>query len=116
MARRCNTMGWETRKGRGRYYTRSRRVRGRVVREYVGCGELASLAAQLDALEREERNTRAAALRTYCERADTAEEALGEFSALVDALAEGALLAGGYHQHHGGEWRRKRDGGQETRP
>ena len=33
-------MGWE----RGRYYTRSKKVNGRVVREYVGTGQLAALA------------------------------------------------------------------------
>jgi hypothetical protein len=30
-------MGWD----RGRYYTRSRKVNGRVVREYVGTGPVA---------------------------------------------------------------------------
>ena len=44
-------MAWE----RGRYYTRSRKVNGKVLREYIGRGIAGQLAARLDALVREER-------------------------------------------------------------
>ena len=44
-------MGWD----KGRYYTRSKRVNGRVVREYVGSGVFGQLAEQLDLIERETR-------------------------------------------------------------
>ncbi len=41
-------MGWESRKNVERYYTRSRRVNGRVLREYVGTVIVAQLAEKLD--------------------------------------------------------------------
>jgi hypothetical protein len=42
---------WERRQRGGHYYTRSHKVYGRVVREYVGTGPLAKLAAETDAEE-----------------------------------------------------------------
>src|SRR5438552_3290676 len=41
-------MAWE-RRGKAKYYTRSRRVRGRMVRDYLGIGRLGEMAAELDA-------------------------------------------------------------------
>ncbi len=49
-------MAWESRTGtERRYYTRSRKIRGRVVREYVGRGSKAEIEAALDQERREER-------------------------------------------------------------
>jgi hypothetical protein len=48
-------MSWETRERGGRYYTRSRRVNGKIEREYIGTGFLAEMASELDRLDREHR-------------------------------------------------------------
>jgi hypothetical protein len=98
-------MGWD----KGRYYTRSKKVNGRVVREYIGTGRVAELAAEIDALQREERQLESLARRE--EKAeltalDTTFEALTE---MTDLVARAALLAAGYHQHKRGEWRKKRE-------
>ena len=105
-------MGWETRERGGQYYTRSRRVGGRVVREYVGCGPLAELAASLDEAGRRER----AAARERARRAEArdapAVAALAELGRLLDGLAAAFLIGAGYRRHHRGEWRRRRDGNE----
>jgi len=103
-------MGWD----RGRYYTRSKKVNGRVAREYVGTGHLAELIARLDALEREERRLKAESLRR--EKAGLAPDA--ELIALIettDLLARAALLAAGFRRHNRGEWRKRREQGEDRR-
>ncbi|SRR6266498_1697927 len=98
-------MGWE----RGRYYTRSRKVNGRVVREYVGTGRVAELVAQMDALEREKRRLEALELRQ--EKAELA-DLDANLTALIettDLVARAALVAAGFHQHKRGEWRKRRE-------
>jgi hypothetical protein len=108
-------MGWETRQRGGRYYTRSRKVNGRVVREYVGTGRFADLAAAQDVAEREERSVAMASLRKEQERLAPAEMALAELDVVVEDLARAALVGAGYHRHHRGAWRKRRHGdGQAT--
>ena len=107
------TIGWETRKGRGAYYTRSRRVGGRVVREYVGSGELAVLAAEWDRGAREERQAEAARWHERKAQDAALEAKLDEACRLADLLAEAVLLAAGYHRHHHGEWRKRRGKAKE---
>lgn len=102
-------MGWETRNGRGRYYTRSRKVNGRVVREYVGNGVSAELYARLDALDRERRAEETEARRLDWERSRERESQLDALCILTDLLVARSLQAAGYHKHKRGEWRRRRE-------
>lgn len=54
-------MGWEYRGPYGPYCTRSRRVGGRVVREYIGGGEVGAAIALLHAQKRAARAEKRAA-------------------------------------------------------
>ncbi len=105
-------MGWETRQGRGRYYTRSRKVQGRIIRDYVGTGLVAELAAQHDAEERAQRHAEHARLQHEAEQWATTTAPLRQLSQLLDGLTAAALIAAGYHQHHRGAWRKRRHGTQ----
>ena len=98
-------MGWE----RGRYYTRSKRVNGRVVREYVGAGEVAALVAQMDALERQKREVERNALRAERAEVEALDAPLDRLDDLAELLAHAALVVTGFHQHKRGEWRRRRE-------
>ena len=96
-------MGWE----KGRYYTRSRKVNGRVVREYVGAGKIGVLAAQLDAIERERREYEREVWRIEREGIEAFDETIAKVCQMADIIAQAAMLAAGFHCHRG-EWRRRR--------
>lgn len=101
-------MGWITR-GNCRFYVRSVRRGRRTLHEYYGTGAEAELAAALDAERRRRREAdrAGAAGRKAAWRAAVAP--LDRLAAVTDLLARAVLLAGGYHQHHQGQWRRRRD-------
>src|SRR5712692_3340539 len=97
-------MGWD----KGRYYTRSKKVNGRVVREYVGAGEIGILAAQLDAIEMAERVERRTEERAKREELEALDNSIAELDGLTNLLAHAALYAAGFRRHHRGEWRKRR--------
>ena len=101
-------MAWETRQRGGRYYTRSKKINGRVIREYVGTGLVGELAAAADARARAEREAGKAAWRAECERIESALTPVEEFYDVVEIFARGSLILAGYHRHHRGEWRHRR--------
>jgi hypothetical protein len=99
---------WERRQRGGLYFTRSRKKDGRVVREYVGTGPLAELAAKTDALKRLRHDEEAKAWRAERENLEALDELIEELYEAADVLVRATLLAAGYHQHNRSEWRKKR--------
>jgi hypothetical protein len=102
-------MGWKTINGR-QYYYRSVREGVRVRSEYVGGGIDAGLIARLEAIDRERRLTRRHDEKAAREKWAEIEKGLENLVADARRAAAEALRAAGYHQHHRGEWRRKRRG------
>ena len=100
-------MGWETRRG-GRYYYRARRVGGRVVKEYLGAGPLAELAAAWAEEDRADREAQLEADRRRRRELDDVAQQVGEASKAVDDVAAAWLTMLGYHRHDRGEWRKRR--------
>ena len=102
-------MSWETRPNSPhRYYTRSRREGGRIVREYVGRGPHAELMAEADRIARTQVQEERRLARCQREEEAALEARVAEADAVGELLARVALLATGHHRHHGGEWRRRR--------
>ena len=104
-------MAWETRSRGTRHYTRSRRVGGRVVREYVGRGAIG------EAAEREDRARRAARIaeRVAHQRRQEEDRQLRDLVLGVErhaaTLVAITLVAAGYHRPTRGQWRRRRERG-----
>ncbi len=101
-------MAWETRPNGGRYYTRSRRVDGKVVREYVGCGRKGELAALADAKSRAEREAERDASKAERERAQAIDTELATLHQTLDILTRGILLAAGFERYKR-QWRKRHD-------
>jgi hypothetical protein len=101
-------MAWETRRGH-RYYYRSVRRGGRVVKEYFGTGRVAELCAQLDAVTLERRAIERQDRGAERDRFDAMEGQTLELIQLTDALVAATLTIAGYHRHDRGAWRRRRD-------
>src|SRR5207249_1150645 len=93
---------------RGLYYTRSRKVAGRVVREYVGGGEVGRLAAAQDALERQVRDAERARQQAERDGLSALAGLTDDLDRLSDQLATAALESLGYRKHKG-QWRKRRD-------
>jgi hypothetical protein len=97
-------MGWE----RGLYYTRSKKVKGRVVREYVGAGQIGVLAAELDSIERDRREWEAEEWQAVRADLDEIAATLADLNERCDFLTRAALIVAGYRLHKRGEWRKQR--------
>jgi hypothetical protein len=102
-------MPWAQR-GPHRYFFRKQKVRGRVVRRSLGRGPEAQLAAALDAQKQREREAQWARRRQERGCWETETTTLQRLIEVSDLLVEMALLAGGFHQHERGAWRRRKHG------
>lgn len=100
-------MGWESRKGKGRYFTRSRREDGRIVRQYVRADE-AELAAREDEERRRQKREQRQAERIDMARLREMGDRLEDYCRRVNADLESALALAGYRRHNRGEWRKTR--------
>ena len=100
-------MGWEERRGR-LYYYRSVREGKRVRKEYGGGGALGQLIAQLDELERLQREEEEASWKEERERLQRSAGFLHELEEAVQILTQAELLVAGFHKRKG-EWRRSRE-------
>ena len=99
-------MGLEKRNGHV-YYYKSRRDGEKVRKVYVGAGDLAHVAAQMDEAERLRRKEEVAYWRAERERLERSAAFLGELTEAAEVLTRAHLLASGFHQHKG-QWRRQR--------
>ncbi|MDP9472374.1 MAG: hypothetical protein M3Q71_17180 [Chloroflexota bacterium] len=102
-------MGWETRSGR-RYYYRARKVNGRVVKDYMGAGPRAEIAALHDRWARQDRAATGKARRAERAELEAVDGELTDVDHAIEALTRATLVLAGYHRHHRGNWRRRRDG------
>jgi hypothetical protein len=100
-------MGWERTRSGGRYYTRSRKRGGKVIREYVGGGPVGELAAAADALRRAQRQAEWEARRADKARWQAALGPLLELCSRAGLLVKATLLVAGYTQHARSSWRKR---------
>src|SRR5262249_20781262 len=101
------TMPWE-RRGRGLYFTTTRRVQGRRRRAYFGSGRFGQLAAAMQEIALLEREESARALEEDRRQWQDLQLLLVAFDDGAKMLSAARLLAAGYRAHRG-QWRRPRD-------
>lgn len=99
-------MGWDV-KNQHRYYSRSRRVAGRVVREYVGGGDVGERAAAEDARRREEREAAKTAWQRKRDQYEAATQPLDQLAMAMEAAARGSLALAGFYHQDPGVWRQR---------
>jgi hypothetical protein len=100
-------MGWEHR-GSRRYYTRSRRVSGKVKRTYIGIGPEAELAATMDKARCSQRKATTDAQRAMIARLEELGNLTHDLDEHLRILVEAVMLAAGYHRHDRGQWQKRR--------
>ncbi len=100
-------MGWEHR-GDEKYYYTAKRAGGRVVKQYIGTGRVAELAAQYAAATRAEQARTAAEQKRERDALAALDAALAPLHELADAATAAALVAAGCHRPNRSKWRKRR--------
>jgi hypothetical protein len=100
-------MAIESRGGRS-YYYRKVREGGRVRSIYIGNGEPADLMQQMDQIERQVRQDEREAWKSERGAMEAEDREVDDWYGAIEAAADLALEAAGYHKHRG-QWRRRRD-------
>lgn len=106
-------MGWKTRNGRS-YYYQSERSGSSVKSRYIGTGEQADLFSQLVKIDAEKRQFESVWKRERNERIERFSARIAKACRLLTVAAESIAHAAGYHRHHRGPWRRRRNMSTET--
>jgi len=105
-------VSWEQRqRGAGqRYYYRARKVRGKVIKEYVGTGAEAERAAEADAKARADREAVRERVRNAAMKLAPAEALTKQMDQATVLLAHAVLYCSGFHRTIAYQWRFRRGG------
>lgn len=106
-------MAWEHRGTKG-YYYRSVRHGSRVTRTYIARGTLGMLAAELDAEERAERQTKAEAWQQARKDMEALDAQIRAWWNASSTLIDAYLTATGYYRHERGPWRKRARRGPDS--
>ncbi|MBL6983019.1 MAG: hypothetical protein ISR58_17735 [Anaerolineales bacterium] len=101
-------MGWEYRNGQ-KYYYRKHRIGKRVFSEYIGKGFYAEMAADQDAMEREEARLKKEKILLLIEESDEVDNLIEDFDEFCKFTKNAMLINSGFRLHNG-EWRKRRYG------
>ena len=95
-------------RGGNYYYYRKERDGKRVISKYYGKGELASLIAQMDEIERQEKLEKAEIQRRNKDEQTKIDRELSNLEQEIKKLTENVLLNLGFYKTRSREWRLKK--------
>lgn len=95
-------------RGGNYYYYKKEREGNRVVSKYYGKGELASLVAQMNAIEHYEKAEKAELQRKNREKIEEIDRELSNLEREIKKLTENVLLNLGFYKTRSREWRLKK--------
>lgn len=97
-------MHWMVRNGR-RYAYKSRRVDGRIIKEYIGTGKRAEILVQQDLAARIQRGVEQQQWLCAWSKNESARQPLDALCGWSRLLTHAVLVLGGCYLHKGHEWR-----------